>query len=365
MKNLLLNIYTTAKIPHAGGMSTHIQGIVSQLISQNIDYRLYASPGKLYVKSGGAKSHNPLVYFSYSILKIIKCFLFYGKAEGRFNIYHDWFAIIGTRKSRNSRNILYVHGELVNELLALGTLRKSSLWLKVFRWIESLALRKADIIICVDDRLQKYVANEHKITAISKPNFVTPPSIVRLPVAPVDSINIVISRRFVEKNGIYFGLKAITLLKDMIGAEYKIRVDIFGSGQLYGSLSNEFKNDYMFFHGDVSSETVRDYLRRSHFCLVPSVPVDDYVEATSISALEALAEGSLLIASEIGGLKQLFSGNNTAALVQPGNSWEITRVMEYCIRNPDYYMTIARNGQNFILSQHSSASYLNNFLLNI
>lgn len=353
------------KIPHVGGASTHILGIKEYLERTERPVRLIAQKSKEDIRSGGTRRFSPFMYWIISLLKIGYTFIFYPKAEGEYNFFHDWFSVLGVRKAPKTRLILYVHGELVNELLALGTIQRNSLWESIFKWNEKRALIRADIVICVDQRLTDYVFTNYGIHALCRPNFVEIPVDLRQPSAPDNEIQIVISRRFVEKNGIQYALEAIQIVHNEIGNQKKIQCDLFGSGQLYQMLKDKYQSEVIHFHGDVSTSTVREYLRKAHFCLVPSIPVGDYVEATSISALEAAAEGCLLIASDIGGLQDLFNGNDGAWLVSPKNSKEIAEAIIKFSQDSKAYVSIANRGQQKVVNSYSSSVYVEQFLLKI
>lgn len=361
----MINIYTSVRIPHVGGMSTHILAVKKYLTDIGQHVRLFSKPGSTVPRSGGANRYHPAVYLTSALLKVAHCFFAYPAASGRFNFYHDWFSILGVRSRPGARRMLYVHGELANELVALGTIRKDSGWYRVFQNIERRAVRRADIVICVDSRLAEYVRSELGVEAISKANFVSTPSPVRVPVAPGDEVRLVLSRRFVEKNGLEYALTAVDLIHAALAPRISVRCDVFGSGQLFAELSQRFNRPYIFFRGDVTPEDVRHCLRHGHFCMVPSIPVGDYVEATSISALEAAVEGCIVVASNVGGLRELFSGTGGACLVAPKDAAAIAVAVIELVRDPSAFVRTAETGQTVVLENHSDKIYVENFILKL
>lgn len=349
-----INIYTTATIPHAGGMSTHIIDIMRTINESNDKAILYCHrANSKTIKSGGtSKSSLPITVMKL-IYKIILAFIFRFKLNADMNIYHDPFSILFSKNSQ--KKVLYVHGELSNEFVALNLCSKNDFIYKILQMLEKYAYKKANLIICVDKRLTKYVKS-HGFNSITMSNFVYIKSELTRP-RKIDSkknINIVIARRFVEKNGIEYALEAC---RQLVASGYKIKCDIFGTGQLFFKIKQRFPEKFFIYHGDVTPEIVRINLQNAHFSLVPSIIVGDYVEATSISTLEACIEGSVLIASGIGGINDLFYGTNCAVLVKPGSSEEIFHKIIDLINNPDEYNRLSADGQNFIYREYNQNSY--------
>jgi glycosyltransferase involved in cell wall biosynthesis len=71
--------------------------------------------------------------------------------------------------------------------------------------------------------------------------------------------------------------------------------------------------------GQVPHSEMPNLIRSADLVVIPSVPVAGVEEATSILALEAMASGKCVIASDIGGLREIIDPNNTGILVSPGD----------------------------------------------
>jgi glycosyltransferase involved in cell wall biosynthesis len=71
--------------------------------------------------------------------------------------------------------------------------------------------------------------------------------------------------------------------------------------------------------GRVRHENMPSLIQASDIVIIPSVPVAGVEEATSILALEAMACGRTVIASNIGGLREIIEPNQTGILVAPGD----------------------------------------------
>ena len=225
-------------------------------------------------------------------------------------------------------------------------------------FIEKIVVQYADSVVCVDQRLGQYISNSFDREPLIRPNFVMVPD-PPLPVRPLESnLRFCITRRLVPKNGVFYALSALREISHYYQGVHTISVDIFGSGQLLHELREEF-NDHIFtFHGDASPNLISEYLSSSHFSLVPSVPIGDYVEATSLSALEALSHSCMLIASDAGGLHDILFGSDAGILVKPGSSLSIKEAIIHLIENPSLYYKFSNNAHNHALSNYSVSRFV-------
>lgn len=354
-----ISIITTAKIPHIGGMSTHIQNIHKYLIDNGIDVKLLCVNGSDNTKSGGAQKHSKFIYLISILYKLLISLFLNIKSKADVNIYHDPFSIFFNLVN-SKPSILYVHGELANECVALGLCTKDDLFFNIMISIERFAYSRADMIICVDDRLRDHTMGLG-FKALSMPNFVKIDSGLNIKKQiSCQVFKIVIARRLVEKNGVFYALEA---LKDLSSFDnVKFKCDIFGGGEYFASLKSNYESKNIIFHGDTDNKIVRGYLRNANIALIPSIPVGDYVEATSISALEAAAESAIVVASNVGGLKQLFSNSDAALLVEPKSSKAILNAILNLFENNKLRLEISRNGYNLIQQNYSIDLYADNLL---
>ncbi|MDG1725653.1 MAG: glycosyltransferase family 4 protein [Emcibacteraceae bacterium] len=357
-----INIFTTAKIPHVGGMSTHIEGIVAYLRKSDgfeVDLFSRAQFGNDQAKasSGGSRTRSFISYLIFVAVLIIVTSIRYSRRKANLNIFHDCYAIIASRRVKGKK-ILYFHGELANELLALGTIaQQGGFGYRLFLAIEKYAIRRADTVIAVDTRLQKYLEKVHNVNAIVKHNFVT--ETLNHHVEKFDVPRIILSRRLVEKNGVVFALQALSKVNQL---ETQFVVDVFGSGQLEAELRSEFgKHSWLNFMGDITNSELRQILPKYWATIVPSIPVGEYVEATSISALEAMCDGTLVLASNVGGLAELIQHGVDGVLFEPKSAANITSAISE-VQSQFNYDTLTLNAQLKIRKSYSIDQYVD-FLL--
>ncbi len=136
-----ISIITTAKIPHVGGMSTHVEKIFEYLKQMQHDVEIHSRTGGKNIKSGGALKRTKYTILLSIFYKIFISFYFNLLSKTNIKIYHDPFANL-MNFSKSTPSILYVHGELANEYVALGVCNKNELFYNFLKYIEKLLIKK-------------------------------------------------------------------------------------------------------------------------------------------------------------------------------------------------------------------------------
>lgn len=146
---------------------------------------------------------------------------------------------------------------------------------------------------------------------------------------------LLIARRLVPKNGVQFGLLGYA----KSNWAQKTRLLIAGDGNELPHLKELVKQlkieNQVVFLGPVSHQELIPMMAGASVSIVPSIPYEGVIEATSLSALESLALGVPTIASNIGGLKEIDGGTNCISLVPPGDELAISQTINWLLENPD------------------------------
>jgi len=201
------------------------------------------------------------------------------------------------------------------------------------RALEEEAFTGATHLIAVDMGQARILADSfdvpsNKVTVI--PNAVDAAGIATLSAglgtSGIHEPYFVVPRRLVKKNGVDVAVQAMTLLQHSVST-----LVIAGSGPLLDELRHSATNlnlaGRIVFLGDVATEALLPLMRRSSGVIIPSVPSEGVVEATSLAALEALACGAPLIASSIGGLSEIVSRAAAGFLFPPGDAIALAGIM--------------------------------------
>jgi len=141
-------------------------------------------------------------------------------------------------------------------------------------------------------------------------------------------------RRLVPKNGPQYAVRAFL---DWVG-DRDVELWIAGDGPLREEIQRliaiHANGPKVILLGHVRNSDIPGLIARATATLVPSVPFEGVVEATSIAALESLALGVPVIASNIGGLVEIDQGKHVMLLVPPADIGSISSAMESCIVRP-------------------------------
>jgi glycosyltransferase involved in cell wall biosynthesis len=104
----------------------------------------------------------------------------------------------------------------------------------------------------------------------------------------------------------------------------------------------------MTFTGAVSQEHLPAYYAAADVCVVPS-----YYEPFGLVAIEAMAAGTPVIASDVGGLQHSIVHNETGVLVPPRNEDLLAAAIADVFADPERWQILAEAGQQRVQSQFS------------
>jgi glycosyltransferase involved in cell wall biosynthesis len=144
----------------------------------------------------------------------------------------------------------------------------------------------------------------------------------------------VVPRRLVPKNGVHVAIEALKLLPDGI-----VHLAIAGDGPLAADLRRIAEQPGLFgrvrFLGSLTRKQLLPLMAHSAGVIVPSVPYEGVVEATSLSVIESFACGVPVIASNIGGLTELIRNESTGLLFPAGDVRSLASSMLRLLQMPN------------------------------
>ena len=173
---------------------------------------------------------------------------------------------------------------------------------------------------------------------------------------------VVVARHLYEKCGVHVAVEAF----GRCAARKTHYLVLMGDGEQRQMLEERSRAlkiaDCVKFIGRQPHAKALDIIRNADVSLVPSVPVGDYIEATSITMLESLGMGVPLIASNIGGLKQVLGGTNAGVLLEPSDPDALAKAIEDVITNKEKRDVLSRSGRELVESSYGTTSWFERIL---
>lgn len=287
------------------------------------------------------------------------------------------YSLIRVEKHLDVPKILTIHGYFAKEFVDYNII-PSFLEEKVYRMafeIEEDAINYADFIIAVDSRIKEYLIstfsfpkNKIKVlpNAIDTKRFSPVTSRVQkilkreLGFSPYEFL-LLVPRRLVPKNGVIYAVRAMEYIQ-----REDIKLIILGEGIERKNIESEIKKKHLenkiILLGLVPHDMIHKYFKAADVVLIPSVTSHGVQEATSLAALEGMSCGKPVIATSIGGLKEIIKNETTGLLVPERDPKAIADAIVSLIENRELSSQIGLNARNYVLQHHSYIQYSNNIL---
>lgn len=266
--------------------------------------------------------------------------------------------------------ILTVHGYFARETLNYGYYKKS-ISDKVYQnalQIEKDALNFSDKIIAVDSRIKNYLKDDLFYKKPIKVQFNAIDDSRFFPVSEKekkelreklklakDKKIILTARRLVKKNGVIYAVQAIDILINQLKRQ-DIILYIIGDGKERKNITNYIRqkklDQHVILKGMVAHHEVDSYYKAADILLMPSTLSDGVEEATSLSMLEGLVCGLLVIASAIGGLKEVIKTGENGFLVPDKDPQAISQTISKIIDQPALAEKISQQAFSFAKKNH-------------
>lgn len=275
---------------------------------------------------------------------------------------HDVLAASG---ANSSNLILTVHGYFAREVFDNSRYLKLDKDRSLFEWlfeIEKIGISKARKIIAVDNRIKKYLMTELNIpkekvivlpNAIDDTKFIPvsdkEKSILRKKLGiPKDAFVVILPRRFVPKNGVIYAVKAFS---ELTSEDYFFV--IAGRGFLKNDILKILKGNKNFILiENLSNDQIVEYYQASDMVLIPSVTSNDIEEATSLSMLEGMACGKVVVCTNVGGMKEIISHMENGILIEQKNVQAIKDIIVFVKKNYNRLDNLRKNAREYVVKKH-------------
>ena len=312
----------------------------------------------------------------------------------RRNAVLDQFSVI-TRLRRRLReliaperpDVIHAHSPCLNVLAALGlgfpvvyelrsswedaavsngTTSEGSLRYRASRALESYALRRADAITTICDGLRDDIiargVDARRVTVV--PNAVDPGELNGVPASNRSSTR---ARYGVEGKcvlgfvGSFFAWEGLSLLLDALPAivaqRPDVRVLLVGGGNEEQALRRQAERlgipDAVVFAGRVPHAQVAGFYAAIDVLVYPRLPMRLTDMVTPLKPLEAMALGKMLIASDVGGHRELIRDGETGLLFPAGSASGLAASVLRLLADASLIARVQSRGPAFIRAERT------------
>ncbi|MFF2287595.1 glycosyltransferase family 4 protein [Peribacillus butanolivorans] len=367
-------ITTIFSYPHEGGLSSHITTLKKGLKSRghSVDIlsfsQLPSFKKKLLAQAPGfllnkVKHGSGQLFNDRQRLKLLTSSIKSLKKKYDVINAQDIFATLASIES-GIPTVETVHGYYSFEAVSRGAISPDSMEDLIIRDFERKAYQSVAKVVTVDRRIKDYINHLAHIEAETIKNFIDvaafkPETTDRNETRQVFQIPLhkkmlFVPRRMTEKNGVIYPIMA---LPEVLKNHHDTVLVYAGTGEQQAQLEETIAKlkltDSVLFLGSVPFEKMQNLYGASDIVLIPSVHSHGVEEATSISALEAMSSGSPVIASAVGGLKEILSDGEDGLLVEEKNIKALSQAISTLLSDPVRAAKLAEKARYKIENEYS------------
>ncbi|HAS6211399.1 TPA: glycosyltransferase family 4 protein [Vibrio vulnificus] len=370
----------------SGGVGTHLKLLIDELskkdrlldvvLGSSLDGKFFHYFVRLFSKifkySNLANSIYPIANIYFIKKKLRKSLLKNSKCPKRIVVHtHDRSSTIAAfllKGEFNLKIVQTIHAPFYQQYEIHPEISRSLVPLYI-GGLDLKTVNYADIYIAVDNLQKELIIRDFKNELGNKKIEVISNAVeselLHFSVAKAEEKFFLVSRHLHEKNGVEYAIRAFYLFLNKTGAD-DIKLYILGQGPLESELRNlvaglQLGKNVIFMGAQRRSDCIR-ITAQAMGSIVPSVPVGDYIEATSLSMLESLALKVPLIASNIGGIKQVLESQDAAFLVEPRDPEMIASAMLAIYTNDEKVKVYQENGNSLVRNQYVTEIWSNRII---
>lgn len=246
-----------------------------------------------------------------------------------------------------------------------GTTAEGSLRYRATRALETWALKRADHVTCICEGLRQDIVARgipsSKVTVI--PNAVDVDNFTFCSPAEADlrqSLGLD-GHRVLGFVGSFYAYEGLDLFLDAAAALRRdhpdIKVLLVGGGPQEKALRAQATalgiEDAVVFTGRVPNREVQRYYNLIDLLVYARHPMRLTELVTPLKPLEAMAQGKLFVASDVGGHRELIRNDETGYLFRAGDAADLGRTMARVLDQPEKWDAIRAAGRRFVESERN------------
>lgn len=246
-----------------------------------------------------------------------------------------------------------------------GTSREGSLRYRVTRALESFAIKRADAVTTICEGLKNDIlargVSAEKVTVI--PNAV---NIKNFSVGASPDIQLAQDLGLDDKQilgfiGSYYAYEGLNILLDslprILAKKKNVRVLLVGGGPQEDALKVQAAQlnitDKVTFIGRVPHDQVQRYYNLIDVLVYPRLKMRLTDLVTPLKPLEAMAQGRLLAASDVGGHRELIQDEKTGILFKANDAISLADSVLSLLNSPEKWDELRQHGRIFVETERS------------
>lgn len=254
---------------------------------------------------------------------------------------------IAKKLKRNGKKVIYdAHEDLPRQLLGKSYLRFKGTISAFFERYENHVVRKLDAVVTATPFIRDRFLKIH-------------PSCIDINNFPLESEIDLIEGDSKKENKICFigGISSIRGIKELVGAMDSVDVRL----DLAGGISESFKTELMNIKGwekvnelgFINRNKALEIKKQSFAGVVTFLPLPNHVNAQPNKIFEYMASGLPVIGSDFPLWRQIIVDNECGLCVNPNDSIEIAKAIQYLKENPERAHQMGENGRKMVKEKYN------------
>lgn len=246
-----------------------------------------------------------------------------------------------------------------------GTTREGSLRYRATKALETYVFKKADAVTTICEGLRQDIISRglpaDKITVI--PNAVDidkfvfgaqpdPALIQKLDLNDKTVLGFIGS--FYAYEGLILLLEA---LPEIIEAQPNVRLLLVGGGPQLKAIKDKLEamklHEYVMLIGRVPHDEVQSYYNLVDILIYPRLSMRLTELVTPLKPLEAMAQGRIIIASDVGGHRELIKDKETGYLFKAGDHASLSRTVLKALADRSNWKQLSRAGRYYVETERN------------
>jgi len=241
-----------------------------------------------------------------------------------------------------------------------GSTREGSVRYRLSKALETFVLRRADAIVTICDGLRRDVVSrgvdQSRVSvvanAVDRDLLEAAPKFELVPQA----LQSLAGRKVIGFFGSFYSYEGLDLLVSAIAAlkrtHYDVALMLLGSGPDDASLRRQAEQlgvgrDVTFL-GRIPHEQVAAFYRHIDMFVFPRRRMRLTEIVTPLKPLEAMAAGALVIASDVGGHRELIDDGATGVLFRADDVDALVEVIKRAFDQPERYQAMRESGRRYV-----------------